>query len=94
MAEIKAKRSVIQIWIGHEIGRERAYVDGELARERPTEGVVRGGAFASGAFSGVEEGGAQGGGGVDEMSLVGVAGGSGFEEAVEGEVNGERGGRG
>ena len=74
--------------------REKAYVDGELARERPIEGVVRGGAFASGAFGGLEEGGAQGHGGVDEMSLIGVAGSSGLEETVEGEVNGERGGRG
>ena len=55
---------------------------------------MRGGAFASGAFGGVEEGGAQGHGGIDEMSLIGVAGSSGLEETVEGEVNGERGGRG
>lgn len=70
---------------------QRRYLDGEVGRKRPGEGVMRGGAFARGAFSGVEEGGAQDNGTVDELSLIGVAGGTGIEEAVKGEVNGERG---
>lgn len=68
-------------------------LDGEVRRERPSEGIVVGSSFPRGVFGGIEKGGAHHKSAIDEEGLIGIRR-EGIEKVLEGEMEGERRGIG
>ena len=63
------------------------YLDGEIRREGPGDGVMKRSTFPRGAIGGSEEEGTELVSTIDEKGLIGVGRG-GVEEAVEGKIEG------